>query len=240
LTNRVINIFIKAKMNSDQTPQFIAHSDAELCRRAKKLAGLTLRQVAQQLGMKVPTQTKTHKGIIGNLLEVYLGATAGSKPGPDFPELGIELKTIPIDHRGQPLESTFVCVTPLLNIRGMTWESSNVRKKLKKVLWIPVEGSREIPVADRRVGHYLLWTPSQDEEAMLRQDWETHMEQIALGEIESITAKQGQILQIRPKAANNQQTTQTIGPSGQLIKTLPRGFYLRSLFTGAILNRYFM
>jgi DNA mismatch repair protein MutH len=227
-------------MKTDNTQAFIAQSDAELCQRAKQLAGLTLRQVAQQAGIKVPTQTKTHKGVIGNLLEIYLGATAGSKPGPDFPELGIELKTIPIDHRGQPLESTFVCVAPLLNIRGMTWESSNVRHKLKKVLWIPIEGSSQIPVAERKVGHYLLWTPSQDEEAMLRQDWETHMEQIALGEVESITAKQGQILQIRPKAANNQQTTHTIGPNGQLIKTLPRGFYLRSLFTRAILSRYFM
>lgn len=58
------------------------------------------------------------------LLELYLGAMAGSKPEQDFPELGIELKTIPVDAAGKPLETTFVCVAPLTGNSGVTWPAA--------------------------------------------------------------------------------------------------------------------
>lgn len=54
------------------------------------------------------------------------------------------------------------------------------------------------------------------------------MELVALGQIESITAHHGQVLQLRPKAANGQALTTAIGRQGQLIQTRPRGFYLRA------------
>ncbi len=219
-----------------QAPQ----TDQQLCQRALGLAGKTLGQIANELDFALPHHTQGHKGVIGNLIETYLGAEAGSKPGPDFPELGIELKTIPIDSQGKPLESTFVCVAPLMSIDGLNWHDSNVYKKLARVLWLPIEGEAQIPVHDRRIGHYLLWSPNQAEEAVLRQDWEDHMEQISLGKVDTITANQGEVLQIRPKAANNKATTTAIGPDGGVIKTLPRGFYLRSLFTRSILERYFV
>lgn len=68
----------------------------------------------------------------------------GSKPEQDFAALGVELKTIPVDSLGRPLETTFVCVAPLTGNSGVTWETSHVRHKLKRVLWIPVEGERSI------------------------------------------------------------------------------------------------
>ncbi len=78
---------------------------------------------------------KRDKGWTGILLELWLGASAGSKPEQDFAALGVELKTIPIDSRGRPLETTFVCVAPLTGNSGVT-ESSHVRHKLQRVLWI--------------------------------------------------------------------------------------------------------
>ena len=173
------------------------------------------------------------------LLEVYLGAIAGSKPEQDFADIGIELKTIPIDSRGRPLETTFVCVAPLTGNSGVTWENSHVRHKLARVLWIPVEGERQIPLAERHIGAPLLWQPSEEEDEQLRQDWEELMDLIVLGKVESITARHGEYLQIRPKAANSKALTEAIGESGQPILTLPRGFYLKKRFTAALLARHF-
>lgn len=62
----------------------------------------------------------------------------GSKPEQDFAALGVELKTIPVDSLGRPLETTFVCVAPLTGNSGVTRETSHVRHKLKRVLWIPL------------------------------------------------------------------------------------------------------
>jgi len=118
---------------------------------------------------------------------------------------------------------------------GITWETSNVRNKLQQVLWLPIEGDRAIPLAERRVASGFYWRPSDYEDAILRSDWEELVEQIATGHVESITSRQGVALHIRPKAANGKVLTDTLGQDGQRIKTRPRGFYLRKTFTQQIL-----
>ncbi|NLS12247.1 DNA mismatch repair endonuclease MutH [Vibrio sp. SM6] len=210
-------------------------SEQELLERAYDIAGLTFQELADEAGLRVPMDLKRDKGWVGQLLEWHLGASAGSKPQQDFAQLGIELKSIPIGHNGRPLETTFVCVAPLTGIHGLDWALSHVRNKLSKVLWIPVEGEREIPLAERRVGMPLLWTPSPEQEAVLRQDWEELMEMIAFGQFDKITARHGEALHLRPKAANSRALTEAYNANGKPIKTLPRGFYLRTQFTEQIL-----
>ncbi|WEF28999.1 DNA mismatch repair endonuclease MutH [Klebsiella aerogenes] len=215
-------------------------SQEQLLTQAQRLAGYTLGELAALAGIPIPRDLKRDKGWIGILLEIWLGASAGSKPEQDFAALGVELKTIPIDRQGRPLETTFVCVAPLTGNSGVTWESSHVRHKLQRVLWIPVEGEREIPLAERRVGAPLLWTPSAEEDHQLRMDWEELMDLIVLGQVERITARHGEVLQLRPKAANSKALTEAIGAHGEPILTLPRGFYLKKNFTGALLARHFL
>ncbi|HAT1571029.1 TPA: DNA mismatch repair endonuclease MutH [Kluyvera cryocrescens] len=215
-------------------------TQAELLAQAQRLAGYSLGELAAMAGIVTPKDLKRDKGWIGILLEIWLGASAGSKPEQDFAALDVELKTIPIDAAGRPLETTFVCVAPLTGNSGVTWENSHVRHKLKRVLWIPVEGERAIPLAERRVGSPLLWTPSAEEEHQLRMDWEELMDLIVLGQVERITARHGEVLQLRPKAANSKALTEAIGAQGERIMTLPRGFYLKKNFTAALLARHFM
>lgn len=214
--------------------------EASLLARAQDLAGLTLETLAARAGLPMPADLKRDKGWVGMLLEWHLGASAGSKAEQDFAHLGIELKTIPIDAQGKPLETTFVCVAPLTGNSGVTWLTSHVHHKLARVLWIPVEGGREIPLRERRVGAPLLWSPDAEEDEMLRQDWEELMDMIVLGRVEQITARHGAWLQIRPKAANSKALTEGIGDQGQPIMTLPRGFYLKKSFTGPLLARHFL
>ncbi|ASN14037.1 DNA mismatch repair endonuclease MutH [Pantoea ananatis] len=214
--------------------------ESTLLSRAQSLAGLTLQTLADQAGIPIPANLKRDKGWVGMLLEWHLGASAGSKAEQDFAHLGIELKTIPVDRYGKPLETTFVCVAPLTGNSGVTWQNSHVRHKLARVLWMPVEGERDIPLGERRVGTPLLWSPDAQEDEMLRQDWEELMDMIVLGQVERITARHGAWLQIRPKAANSKALTEGIGDRGQPIMTLPRGFYLKKSFTGPLLARHFL
>ncbi|SNY64913.1 DNA mismatch repair endonuclease MutH [Enterobacter sp. CC120223-11] len=216
------------------------HSEAELLAQAQLLAGYTLGELAAIANLPIPPDLKRDKGWIGVLLEIWLGASAGSKPEQDFAALGVELKTIPIDRQGRPLETTFVCVAPLTGNSGVTWETSHVRHKLKRVLWIPVEGEREIPLAERHVGSPLLWSPNEEEDCQLRMDWEELMDLIVLGQVERITARHGEVLQLRPKAANSKALTEAVGTHGEPILTLPRGFYLKKNFTAALLSRHFL
>lgn len=186
----------------------------------------------------MPLDLKREKGWIGLLLEYTLGASAGSKPEPDFPHLGIELKSLPINRQGKPLETTFVCVAPLIGLVGATWKTSHIQNKLARVLWVPVISERSIPIADRVVGTPFIWSPSIEEDQLLAEDWQELTNMIVLGEVENINASYGQILQLRPKAANKQARTQAINKHGQPFMTLPRGFYLKTSFTQMLLNKH--
>ncbi|WP_335739163.1 DNA mismatch repair endonuclease MutH [Rheinheimera metallidurans] len=211
----------------------------ELQLRSNALAGLTLGQIAAQLQLPVPANLQKDKGWVGQLLEQVLGASAGSKAEPDFPHLGVELKTLPIDRHGKPLESTYVCVAPLTGVAGQQWHESWVCRKLQHVLWVPILAERQIPLAERVVGSAFLWQPNSEQQRALQMDWEELMEKISLGGIADIRGAQGKLLQLRPKAANSKALTNAIGAHGEPIRTLPRGFYLKAGFTASLLQQQF-
>ncbi|HHF3823395.1 DNA mismatch repair endonuclease MutH [Haemophilus influenzae] len=210
----------------------------QLLSQAQSIAGLTFEELADELHIPVPPDLKRDKGWVGMLLERALGATAGSKAEQDFSHLGVELKTLPINAEGYPLETTFVSLAPLVQNSGVKWENSHVRHKLSCVLWMPIEGSRHIPLRERHIGAPILWKPTAEQECQLKQDWEELMDLIVLGKLDQITARIGEVMQLRPKGANSKAITKGIGKNGEVIDTLPLGFYLRKEFTAQILNAF--
>ena len=199
--------------------------ESELRERLFRLAGRPLDDIAREHGV-------VHgKGAAGVLLEKALGATAASRSMPDFPELGIELKTIPIDERGKPLESCFVASLEMARY-DLRWETSAVRKKLLRVVWVPVE-TRGL----RRVGTALFWSPSVEEHAKLREDYETIVELLSVGA--RVTARTGEWLQLRPKGRDAKHLRWALDEEGAQVRAAPRAFYLRRSFTAALLARHF-
>lgn len=215
-------------------------SEMELMSRADELAGCTLAELASRWGRPVPPDLRHAKGWTGTLLETALGATAQSRAVPDFEQLGVELKSLPVNQKGLPLETTFVCTISLLDIGRTEWSESRLRHKINRVLWMPVEGTRSLPVGSRRLGTPLLWSPSEEEERELRFDWEELSGMIGRGEVENITGHLGKYLQVRPKASDSRARRQAVGDEGEAISALPRGFYLRTQFTARILRRAFV
>lgn len=210
----------------------------QLLSQAQSIAGLTFGELADELHIPVPIDLKRDKGWVGMLLERALGATAGSKAEQDFSHLGVELKTLPINAEGYPLETTFVSLAPLVQNSGVKWENSHVRHKLSCVLWMPIEGSRHIPLRERHIGAPIFWKPTAEQERQLKQDWEELMDLIVLGKLDQITARIGEVMQLRPKGANSRAVTKGIGKNGEIIDTLPLGFYLRKEFTAQILKAF--
>ena len=139
----------------------------------------------------------------------------------------------------RPRESTYVCVAPIDGSMATRWEQSWVCRKLSQVLWIPVVGGADVPLGERRVGAPLLWRPAADEARQLREDWEELSEMIHLGQASEITARLGEALQIRPKAAHSREATWTLDGDSHWVAQNPRGWYLRASFTSALLRKHF-
>lgn len=215
------------------------NSEEELLNRARKLAGLTLEELAKNFKQPLPKDILHAKGWTGQLLETSLGATASSKAEPDFQLINVELKTLPLTSTGKPKESTYVCTVPLTNLHEQEWTTCWLKRKLHRVLWLPLEADKRIPLASRHIGNAILWSPSKAEATQLQQDWEELMELVCLGKLDQITSHMGHYLQIRPKGANAKSLTTTLDEEGNTIQTLPRGFYLRPEFTQQIIqNNY--
>lgn len=176
------------------------------------------------------------KGVAGETIERSLGVRGGNRAGPDLATLGIEIKTIPLRADGRPSESTFVCAAPLACFEE-EWEASPPRVKLGRVLFVPIECASSRPLAERRIGAAWLWSPSRDEDELLRRDWETLRDTVLAHGIDSLHARLGRALQVRPKAAHGAVRARTRDVDGVPTRAQPRGFYLRASFTATLVPR---
>jgi DNA mismatch repair protein MutH len=198
--------------------------------------GTTLAELADGLGMPVPAGATRTKGWSGQVIERELGASGGH--GPDFATLGIELKSVPVTAGLSPLESTAVCNIDPVGIAGESWATSYVRTKLAKVLFVALQvPERTRSVGERSVAAVRLWSPSPEEEAVLRADFELFVrDYFRRGRAAEITGHLGAVLQVRPKARNARDLRQAFGPAGEPVRLGKMGFYLRPAWVGTILR----
>ncbi|WP_281495921.1 DNA mismatch repair endonuclease MutH [Candidatus Schneideria nysicola] len=222
-------------------PPFPPSSQKELMDRANRLAGFNLGELATWANINIPLDLKKDKGWIGKLIEFCLGANTKSKASRDFPHLNIELKTLPIDENGIPIENTFICMINLINYHKTIWETSYLRYKISQILWIPIEGSKDITLSMRRIGIPHLWILNQNklEELILQYDWESLMNLIVLGKIQSIYNFSGELIQISSKRKNHLSLTPAIDQNGKIILVSPCGFYFKKSFTKKIIKSFF-
>jgi len=208
-----------------------------LLAHARALVGVQLGELADQLGLAAPLGAVRTKGWAGQIIEHELGVETGGTRGPDFAALSIELKTVPVDPALVPLESTAVCQIDPIAIAGESWATSYARHKLQRVLFVALETARGQPVAERRVSAVRLWSPSPDEEALLRADFELFVrDYFRKGRSEAITGHLGRVLQVRPKGRNAADLRDGYDEQGRPIRVGKCGFYLRPGFVSAVLR----
>ena len=203
--------------------------------RAQRIAGHTLGDLAAWLGAGVPDDLRRAKGWPGELVEAALGASSGSRAEPDFPGLGVELKTLPVDPAGVPREATHVCTAPLDGSLGWSWLASWPCRKLARVLWVPIVSGPGDPPAARRVGSPRLWSPDEEEAAELAADWAELCDALLLGG--AVAGFRGRALQLRPKGASAAQVAWAQDADATWVLANPLGFYLNPAFTRRLLTK---
>jgi DNA mismatch repair protein MutH len=210
----------------------------ELIASLESIKGRTISDLAAAAGVPLPLGPLHGKGFQGDLIERFLGASAPGLPIPDFPNLGCELKTLPLDEHFKPLESTFICAAPLDPTAPSRFEDSILFHKVSRVLFVFLVAPRSYSYTRRFVAGYRFWKPSPEQMDAIRSDYEELMEMVKTGRTDEITARDGTVVQMRPKAADGTALTRVTGPDGSMVQTRPRGFYMRRSFTEDLLKSF--
>lgn len=209
-----------------------------LLTHARALVGVRLADLAEDQGVPVPPGNVRSKGWAGQIIERELGAEEESHRGPDFAALGLELKTVPVDDRLVPLESTAVCQIDPVAVAGESWATSYARRKLSRVLFVALQvpAGPATSVGERRVVAVRLWQPQPAEEAVLQRDFERFVrDYFRTGRAAELTGHLGVALQVRPKGRNARDHRDAFGPDGQPTRIGKMGFYLRPGFVAGVL-----
>lgn len=212
-----------------------SHEVDELVGRARRLAGLTIADLARRVERELDERARRNKGIVGLLVERALGATASSRPIPDFESIGVELKTLPVGRDGAPLESTFVCNVTKDELET-SWEESHVRRKLAHVLFVPIEGDRAIALDARRVGTAFVFELGARHEEVLGRDYENLRDALWSAGRDAVPGHLGVALQVRPKGKNARDAERRHASDGVAELVAKRAFYLRATFTRRLLE----
>ncbi|MBM4283361.1 MAG: DNA mismatch repair protein MutH, partial [Deltaproteobacteria bacterium] len=198
---------------------------------ARALAGRAVDDIAPP----APDSAR-NKGGAGQRLEAALGLSPRFDDVDD-PASGVELKTLPlrVDADGRPrvLEATFVTSATAADLVHETWATSRAHKKLRRVLFVPVER------ASGRVGTAFLYEPDAATTAVLRADWEDLADLVARGLGFACSSRRGTILHLRPKAKDASVVTHVdvVDEADAVLR--PQGFYLRRSFTQALVDALF-
>lgn len=225
--------------NTDKFSVKAPESFSELIENLNNIVGKNYKEIAEFLDVKLPKSSLHAKGWAGQAIELCLGASAKSAAVPDFPNLGLELKTIPVDENHKPLESTFLSYAPLMS-KNTNFYDSCLYSKISRMLFVLVCATREMAMSRRFVVGYFFWEPSAEEIKLIKDDYDELMEMVKTGYVENITARIGTVIQMRPKCANGKKLTACVGPSGNLISTRPRGFYMRRKFSSMLIEKYWL
>lgn len=177
---------------------------------------------------------RLHKGFTGRLVENILGASSSNQALPDLPEWGIEIKTLPVSVKGLPLENTFINKISL-PFKETLFEESMLWLKIKKILWVPVIGSRQTPMLEKIIGYPILWEPDTATVAFLKRDWQEITTYIRLGDFNQLNSQLGELLHVRPKAADASKKIY-LKINGYDQSILPIGFYFRKALTQTIIE----
>jgi DNA mismatch repair protein MutH len=201
-------------------------TEAEIIHRAESLPGRLVGSLEDLVGGR----SGQGKGDVGLTVERFFGIVQNALSEPDFPAAGIELKVVPLVHRGGSLrvkERTVISMIDYNSLVLETWTDAHVRRKLH-ILFVffehlPAESKTVFPIRE-----VLLWSPDAVTGALLRADWERVRIKVRQGRAAELSESDGRVL--GPCTKGTDSTTLRDQPFSS-VRAKSRAFALKPAFT---------
>ena len=206
----------------------------ESCKsKLARIEGRTTAEVIGELGIPFPKA----KDYAYRIVRQWLTGGNGGRRIAELDDIGIILKTVPINPRNQrPWEATSF---PAIDIGELveceSFDDHFMSDEVSSILFVPtMRESRKDPWTDVRFGESILWQPSNDEWGIMEEEWRMFRDILRRknGVRDIPTARETRIFHLRPKAKNS--TVRDIGPWGDITRQC---FWLNQDFVQSILRR---
>jgi len=191
-------------------------------------------------------RNKRMKGRFGVLIEErFFGYPANNDSRPDFPDAGVELKTTPLKRlkKGDKVsagERLVIHMIPYNESIALPFEASGIWEKVEKTLLVYYERSNEIDDMRQMVRAVWLFTPSEEDLAIIKQDYEIITSYVRAGRADLLSEKLTQYLGPCTKGATAEKSTVTqfYKSGGRRLKAKTRAFSLKQSYMTAVLRQH--
>lgn len=154
-------------------------SITELEKFYKKFENKNLESIIEFINDEYPNiSLSTNKGIAGQILEGVIGNAPNSDPNPDVKNINVELKVLPLRKVGnkvQPKERSKIKSINYNNIVSEEWNSSELKKKIEKILFLLYEHPTGKTYKDWKEFIFkgtLFYELKNESESVVQEDWE--------------------------------------------------------------------
>lgn len=197
--------------------------------------GKTIGQIKDELSIE---RSKMVKGASGLIVESLLGIENNNRPGADLPEIGCEIKILPLQKNRDGVikakEPTAIQMINYMEVAKETWETAKLRGKIALTFWVVYlakKDGKSLNQNDYIIVDYFLDHPSDFQNGKFKKDWEEIQEYIKTGRADQLSCSMGEYLEPKTKGANNQDKTDAPDGKGGTIKARRRAFYYKKNYT---------
>lgn len=197
--------------------------------------GKTIGEIKRELDIH---REKMKKGAAGLIVENLLGVKNNNRDEADLPEIGCEIKVLPIkknkDGSFKAKEPTAIQMINYFEVARESWETAKIRKKISLTFWIVYlaqENGQKLAQDDYIILDYFLDQPNAMLNSVFQKDWEEIRDYIVKGFADRLSCSMGTYIEPKTKGANNRDLTEAPDGSGGVIKARRRAFYFKKNYT---------
>lgn len=183
-------------------------------------------------------RAKMKKGASGLIVENILGIANNNRDEADIPEIGCEIKILPIQKNKNgnivAKEPTAIQMINYLEVAKETWDTARLRNKINLTFWVVYlakKDGKKLQQDDYVILDYFLDKPSDITNAVFRDDWEEIQRYIIRGDADKLSCSMGTYIEPKTKGASNQDKTDAPDGKGGTIKVRRRAFYYKKNYT---------
>ncbi|PWK29031.1 DNA mismatch repair endonuclease MutH [Arcicella aurantiaca] len=185
-------------------------------------------------------RTNMKKGASGLIVETLLGIKNNNNADADIPEIGCEVKILPIqkNRNGEVKvkEPTQIQMINYFEVANEKWETAKIRKKITLTFWIVYlakENSKSLNQDDYKIIDYFIDHPNEYKLQIFQRDWEAIQSYIINGLSDKLSCSMGEYIEPKTKGANNQDVTNAPDGKGGILKARRRAFYFKKKYTNS-------